>query len=199
MAKVMKKLTYFLLLTTIIFISSCSSCSNKENKDKDDFDIPTEFEEHLTGKDTAEVKEMVAVFIEHLKNERYYDAAGMLYRFENDGSSRYPRLYNNEDIERFVKVHKMLPVEDYEIEYMRFREKETNEVCISIIMKRGETKDKDIKSKIFLNPIYHNNQWCLVTNDTFHGTNTVVPVTKRDSMTKVYQDQQKIPEIPPKR
>ena len=140
----MKKLTYFLLFILTALITSCSSCSNKqEQTNKDDFDIPTEFEEKLSGKDTAEVKEMVAVFVEHLKNERYYDAAGMLYRFVRENGERFPQLYDNDDIERFVKVHQLLPVVDYKIEYMRFREADSNEVCITIIMKRGANGEKD--------------------------------------------------------
>lgn len=188
----MKKLSVFLLLITAILISSCSSCSKKAGEEaKDDFDIPTEFEQKLTGKDTAAVKEMIAVFIDHLRNERYYDAAGMLYRFKEENGQRTPQLYDNNDIERFVKVHKLLPVEDYQIEYMRFREKQENEVCITVIMKRGENGQKDITSKMFLEPIYHSNQWCLVMNDTYHGANTIVPQTKRDSLTKVYREQDK--------
>lgn len=188
----MKKLSYFLLFILTVLISSCSSCSNKqENADKDDFDIPTEFEEKLTGKDTSEVKEMVAVFVEHLKNKRYYDAAGMLYRFKREDGKRLPQIYDNDDIERFVHVHKLLPVEDYKIEYMRFREEESNEVCITIIMKRGANGEKDDTSKIFLNPIFLHNKWCLVMNDTFHGSNTIVPIEKRDSMTNVYAQRER--------
>ena len=187
----MKKLTYFLLFILTALITSCSSCSNKqEQPNKDDFDIPTEFEEKLSGKDTAEVKEMVAVFVEHLKNERYYDAAGMLYRFVRENGERFPQLYDNDDIERFVKVHQLLPVVDYKIEYMRFREADSNEVCITIIMKRGANGEKDDTSKMFINPIYYHNKWCLVMNDTFHGANTVVPIEKRDSMRNVYTDRE---------
>ena len=187
----MKKLTYFLLFILTALITSCSSCSNKqEQTNKDDFDIPTEFEEKLSGKDTAEVKEMVAVFVEHLKNERYYDAAGMLYRFVRENGERFPQLYDNDDIERFVKVHQLLPVVDYKIEYMRFREADSNEVCITIIMKRGANGEKDATSKMFINPIRYHNQWCLVMNHTFHGANTVVPIEKRDSMRNVYTDRE---------
>ena len=188
----MKKLTYFLLFILTALITSCSSCSNKqEQTNKDDFDIPTEFEEKLSGKDTAEVKEMVAVFVEHLKNERYYDAAGMLYRFVRENGERFPQLYDNDDIERFVKVHQLLPVVDYKIEYMRFREADSNEVCITIIMKRGANGEKDDTSKMFINPIYYHNKWCLVMNDTLHGANTVVPIEKRDSMTNVYAQRER--------
>ena len=188
----MKKLTYFLLFILTALITSCSSCSNKqEQTNKDDFDIPTEFEEKLSGKDTAEVKDLVAVLVQHLKNERYYDAAGMLYRFVRENGERFPQLYDNDDIERFVKVHQLLPVVDYKIEYMRFREADSNEVCITIIMKRGANGEKDDTSKMFLNPIYYHNKWCLVMNDTFPGTNTIVPIEKRDSMTNVYAQRER--------
>ena len=170
---------------------SLANANEIQLREYDDFDIPTEFEEKLTGKDTSEVKEMVEVFVQHLKNERYYDAAGMLYRFVRENGERFPQLYDNDDIERFVHVHKLLPVEDYKIEYMRFREAESNEICITIIMKRGANGEKDDTSKMFLNPIYYHNKWCLVMNDTFHGTNTIVPIEKRDSMTNVYAQRER--------
>lgn len=188
----MKKLLFFPFLFLALLFSACSSCS-KQEKPADDFDVPTEFEQKLTEHDTSEVKELVEVFVNHLRNERYYEAAGMLYKLEHLGDRTTPVEYDNDDIERFVNVHKMFVVEDYAIDYMRFRESRENEVCINIILRKGKDGQKDITTKIFLNPIHMNNQWYLVADDTPSGTNTIVPAEKRDSMKKVYKDNQRVP------
>ena len=183
----MKKLSYLLVLCISIFFASCSSCSHK-NENVDPLDIPSEFEENLTEHDTAAVKEVIAVFINHIQKGEYYDAAGMVYRQKHVEGNIVPRLLNNNEIERLVSVYKMFPIEDYKIEYMRFRESALNEVCVSIIMQKGENGRPDATSKLFFNPIYYNEKWCLVLDDNKQGTKTFVPKEKRDSMRNVYSN-----------
>lgn len=184
---------HLILISSALLFTACSSCSKQEQKPADDFDVPTEFEQKLTEHDTAKVKELVEVFLDHLRHERYYDAAGMLSKLHHLGDQATPEEYDNDDIERFVNVHKMFDVEDYSIEYIRFRESKQNEVCVNVIMRRGQNGQKDITTKFFLNPIFFNGSWELVLDDSPTGTKAIVPAEKRDSMKHVYEDSQKAP------
>lgn len=183
----MKKLSYFLILCITIFFASCSSCSNKDQENVDPLDIPTEFENHLTEADTSGVKEIIGVYMAHIQNAEYYKAAEMVYRHEEKHSEIIPRELNNEEIERLVNVYKLFPVIDYKIDYMRFREAGLNEVCITVVMRKGENGQPDATSKMFFNPIYYANKWNLVLDDSHQGTKTFVPTHKRDSMRNVYK------------
>nr|CDL66686.1 unnamed protein product [uncultured bacterium] len=49
------------------------------------------------------------------KNSGHDDAAGMLYRFKEENGQRTPQLYDNNDIERFVKVHKLLSMVQFSV------------------------------------------------------------------------------------
>lgn len=183
----MKKLSYLLIFSICLIFASCSSCSHKENQSVDDLDIPTEFEEQLTESDTADVKALIATYIGHIQNNRLYEAAGMVYRQEMRHSKLFPRELDNDEMERLVNIYKLFPVLDYKIDYMRFREAGLNEVCVTVIMQKGENGKPDATSKMFFNPIYHANKWCLVLDDSHQGTNAFVPAAKRDSMRGVYK------------
>ena len=184
----MKRLSYLLILCIAVFFASCSSCSHKDQQENiDPLDVPTEFEKHLTEADTARVKEIIGVYMAHMQNGEYYKAAEMVYRQEEVHSKIVPRELNNDEIERLVKVYKLFPVVDYKIEYMRFREADLNEVCITVIMKKGVNGQPDATSKMFFNPIQFHNKWCLVLDDSHQGTDTFVPAAKRDSMRGVYR------------
>lgn len=184
----MKKLSYLLILCIAVFFASCSSCSHKDQSNVDPLDIPTEFEEKLTDADTAKVKELIGVFMSHMQEGKYFEAAEMVYRQEEVRSQLIPRELNNEEIDRLVNVYKLFPVVDYKIDYMRFREAGLNEVCITVIMQKGQNGAPDATSKMFFNPIYFHNAWRLVLDDSHQGTDTFVPAAKRDSMRRVYKD-----------
>lgn len=185
----MKKLSYLLLLCVAVFFASCSSCSHRDQQENiDPLDVPSEFEKHLTSADTASVKELIGVYMAHMQRGEFYKAAEMLYRQEEVKSQLVPRELNNEEIERLVKVYKLFPVLDYKIEYMRFREADLNEVCISVVMQKGKNGQPDATSKMFFNPIHFHNAWRLVLDDSHQGTDTFVPVEKRDSMRGVYKN-----------
>lgn len=184
----MKKLSYLLILCIAVFFASCSSCSHKDQTNVDPLDVPTEFEKNLTDADTARVKELIGVYMAHMQNQEYHEAAAMVYRHEEQHSELIPRELNNEEIERLVNVYKLFPVLDYKIDYIRFREAGLNEVCITVIMQKGENGKPDATSKMFFNPIHFHNKWCLVLDDSHQGTKAFVPAAKRDSMRGVYKD-----------
>lgn len=184
----MKKLSYLLILCIAVFFASCSSCSHKE-QNVDPLDVPTEFENRLTDADTAKVKEIIAIYMGKIQRGEYYDAAASVYRFIDNGKGQLvTRELDNDEIERMVKVYKLFPVIDYKIDYMRFREASLNEVCITVIMKKGENGMPDATSKMFFNPVFAGNQWCLVLDDSHQGADTFVPAQKRDSMRNVYKN-----------
>lgn len=183
----MKKLSLLLILVVTVFFASCSSCSHKD-QNVDPLDIPTEFEENLTSSDTAQVKELVVTYIEFLKEQKYAEAAEMVYRQEMQHGVKVPRLLNDDELERLFNVYKLFPIEDYKIDYLRFREEGLNEVCVSIIMKKGENGQPDAISKMFFNPIYIQSKWFLVLDDSHQGTKAFVPAEKRDSMRKVFHE-----------
>lgn len=181
----MKKLSYLFIFAISVLFTSCSSCSHKDQVDP--LDIPTEFEEQLTVKDTNEVKAVIDKFMTHIKNEEYYDAASMVFRQEHKSKDQIePRELNDAEMDRLVAIYKLFPVVDYNIEYMRFREEGLNEVCINVIMQKGQNGKPDATSKMYFNPIYFMDGWRLVLDDTHNGTKTFVPVQKRDSMKNVY-------------
>lgn len=183
----MKKLFSLLLLIGAIFFASCSSCSHKE-ENVDPLDIPTEFEKNLTSTDTSEVKELIVTYIELVKEQKFAEAAEMVYRQEMQKGVKVPRPLNNDELDRLFNIYKLFPIEDYKIDYLRFREEGLNEVCVTITMQKGKNGQPDATSKMFFNPIYIQSKWFLVLDDSHQGTKTFVPVEKRDSMRKVFQE-----------
>ncbi len=181
----MKKLSYLLIFAIAVLFASCTSC--RHNDQVDPLDVPTEFEKNLTVKDTNDVKKVIDEFMAHIMNEEYYDAASMVFRQEHKSKDLIePRELNDQEMDRLVAVYKLFPVVDYNIEYMRFREEGLNEVCINVIMQKGQNGKPDATSKLYFNPIYFMDGWRLVLDDTHNGTKTFVPVQKRDSMKNVY-------------
>lgn len=150
-------------------------------------DIPTEFEKNLTKNDTDDVKHQVGLFVEYVQKEQYYEAAGMLYRREFN-KPKVIRQLNNEEIEKFVSLYKMLGIEDYKIDYMRYREYNKNEISLTFIIRKGENGQPDMTSKLFLCPVRLSNGWKLILLDSPTGERELVRPSKRDSMRNLYKE-----------
>lgn len=82
--KFYKKSLLFLvpMLFMLLMMNSCNSCSNKKDEPKGP--QPTEFEEAMTAKDTTAVKQLVDQFFSYVKEKNFSEAAGMLYRNDED-------------------------------------------------------------------------------------------------------------------
>ena len=65
----MKQFLSLALLAVGMLFAACTGCKS----DKQQGPQPTEFEQSMTKKDTADVQKTVAQFFGFLKNKKYYD------------------------------------------------------------------------------------------------------------------------------
>lgn len=180
------------LLAVGMLFTACTGCKS----DKQQGPQPTQFEQGMTQKDTADVQKVIAEFFGNLKSRKFYDAAQMLYaRPMGPGSDI--ELLSNKEMDAYVNFWKTLPFDSYEIEYMKFHDAENNEVSCNVVLAKGKNGAPDATTKMFFTPVYHNEKWCLILTDSRHGETTVTQdgqtdakrlYEKRDSLKEVYRE-----------
>lgn len=179
----MKRGLYFFCAIAAI-IAFAASCTSEPKKT----DTKTDFEESLTEKDTADVKNLVDQFFSYALSGDYNHAASMLYRIEDDGRNIVePQPLTNEEMDQVRTMFELLRIEDYRIEYIKFSEMYENEVmCSCIIIPESETQ-KEVSTKIFFKPVNYLGGWSLCLTNSAFGDRGLVDPDKVDSLEQVYQ------------
>ena len=188
--KFYKKSLLFLvpMLFMLLMMNSCNSCSNKKDEPKGP--QPTEFEEAMTAKDTTAVKQLVDQFFSYVKEKNFSEAAGMLYRNDEDPNHE-PQQLNNEEMAEVRGMLESVPMVDYRIEYIKFDENYQNEVLCHVIIKKAEGDMPEMSTKMFFKPVNYMGNWLLCLTNTEYGDKGVVNPDKRDSVQKDFEKKQK--------
>lgn len=148
----------------------------------------TEFEQTMGSKDTMAVKQLVDRFFGFVKAKDYAEAAGMLYRNDEDRDAE-PRQLNNEEMAQVRQMLQSVPMTDYRIEYIKFDEYYKNEVLCRVVIKPAEGDMPEISTKMFFKPVNYLGNWVLCLTNSEYGDRGVVNPDKRDSMERAYSRQ----------
>ena len=97
----MKHFLALTLLTVGMLFTACTGCKSEKQQGPQ----PTEFEQSMTKKDTADVQQTIAQFFGFLKNKKYYDAAQMLYS-RPAGAGSEMELLSNKEMDDYVSFWK---------------------------------------------------------------------------------------------
>ena len=174
-----KKILLFSGLLCFFFAMLLGGCKDKK---ADNGPKKTVFEQSLTNQDSLEVAQLVSTFFESVKGQKYDDAAAMLYRVE-DG---VPRPLDNKEMEKEKVVLRTFPVVLYNIDYMKFDEKNTNEVKVTITMREAQDGQPALTTVFYLNPVKVMNTWKLCVIDSGHNDFPIIKGSQRDSMKDEY-------------
>lgn len=148
----------------------------------------TKFEQAMGSKDTLAVKQLVDRFFGFAKSKDFAEAAGMLYRNDEDPEGE-PRQLNNEEMAQVRQMLESVPMTDYRIEYIKFDEYYQNEVLCRVVIKPAEGDMPEISTKMFFKPVNYLGNWLLCLTNTEYGDGGVVNPEKRDSMERAYSRQ----------
>lgn len=177
----MKIYKFYIAIAIATFLLTLGSCKEKKPQGPQ----PTEFEQAMTAKDTIAVKELVAQFFGYVKEQKFTDAAGMLYR-NDDNKEKEPEQLDNTELNKVIGMLKSIPMVDYKIEYIKFNEDYANEVLCDVVMIKGENENPDVTTKMFFKPINYMGTWLLCLMNTEYGDKGVIKAGKRDSVEKDY-------------
>ena len=188
----MKQFLSLALLAVGMLFAACTGCKS----DKQQGPQPTEFEQSMTKKDTADVQKTIGQFFGFLKNKKYYDAAQMLYsRPTGEGSEM--QLLSNKEMDDYVSFWKNFDFDSYSIDYVKFFSAENNEVACSVVLMKGQNGAPDATTKMFFTPVFRDGKWHLILTDSRHGETTVTQdgqtkskelYERRDSLKEVYRE-----------
>lgn len=162
----------------------CSMVSCKK-KAQPQGPAPTAFEESMKSKDTIAVKNLVDKFFTYVKDKNFTEAAGMLYRNDEDEQHHAIEL-DNEEMGKVRGLLESVPMIDYEIEYIKFDEAYNNEVLCNVIITEAHDGMPAIKTKMFFKPIKVLDNWGLCLMNTEYGDKGVVRPDQRDSVERDY-------------
>lgn len=180
----MKKLTVSLLCLVSFLLLACHDAKKTDNKPSN----MTDFEEVLTQQDSDQVAKLIDEYFQLAINGRYYDAAAMLYRTDDDHPQNEPLPLETEQIEKVAGILQTMPPMNYRIQYMKFNEEHLNEVMCDVIIAEAQGNIPEIKTKMTFMPIRYIGNWVLTVPDFETGKHTIVNGDERDSVREAYEN-----------
>lgn len=181
----MRKSMYAIILSLILVWGAftLSGCKDKPKRQASQF---TEFEQKLTNADSSEVARLVEQFFQYAEQGKTSEAAGMLYKLENDSANSEPQLLDNKEMEKVRDLLNSLPIRGHEIDYMKFSDSDLNEVKCTAILAPAHDDKPEVKTAFYFKPIKYFDSWKLCIVDTNSGDQTIVPADKKDSLASEY-------------
>lgn len=175
------------LVAVMAMLFALGSCRGKKDKQPTG-PQKTEFEQAMSSKDTTDVKQLVDRFFSFAKSKDYSEAAGMLFRNDENRKGE-PRQLNNEEMAKVREMLESVPMVDYRIEYIKFDEYYQNEVLCRVVIKPATDDMPEISTKMFFKPVNYMGKWVLCLTNSEYGDRGVVKPDKRDSMEREYSRQ----------
>ena len=158
----MKKIRILSLLLCIFTLVACgqkkreTECSAKEQSAM-----------VLSRKDTKAVHELVNQFMTLAKDKKYAEAAAMLYEVDANDIDQKPQPLDNEGMQRIKMLLQIFPVYSYEVNSLKFKEAENNEVKCTISF--SETG----KTNWYFKPVRYLGNWRLCMRDSGMGDRSI--------------------------
>ncbi len=148
----------FLILLPLLVLSAC-----QENKTqaKETASPLTSFEASLTAQDTLVVKKLVDKFFGQIVRGEAYKSADMLYECVRDkGINHYVPL-SNEAKDKALEVLELIPIKNYELQYMKFEAFNKNELGVKLIIDEGQDAITEKSVDMIICPLYLTGAWVL--------------------------------------
>lgn len=144
------KLFMTALATTALLLTACGKKAEETpTQSEDDFKVV------LDANDSAYVAEMVAAYMNFVKDGEYDKAVGMLRFYDQENPDNDPLPIGEKAGERLKAELSQLPVTDWSIREYRFNYPWDNDAVCDVVLKGG------LKSKMVLKPIRHFEKWYL--------------------------------------
>lgn len=168
------------LLCGALFLSGC------KDKPKRQVQQFTEFEQKLTNADSTEVARLIEQFFQYAEQGKVSEAAGMLYKTENDSLAAEPQPLDNEGMAKVRALLNSLPIRSHVIDYMKFGETDKNEVKCTALIAPAHDGQPEVKTAFYFKPVKYYDSWKLCIYDTNSGDQTLVAGNKKDSLSREF-------------
>lgn len=166
-------------------LALCMALAGCKGKKEQAGSARTEFEQSVTAKDTAAVRQLVDKFFTFARNGQFAEAAGMLYRNDKSGDGT-PEELDNDEMADVRGMLESVPMKGYSIEYIKFNEYYANEVLCRVIIREAEGDMPPVTTKMFFKPVSYLGNWVLCLTNTEYGDKGVVDPGKRDSLERAF-------------
>lgn len=164
------------MLSLLVSIAGCRQGNKADN----------EFENLLTTQDTANVVALVDSFMTSVKNDSTQASYSMLRKISYTPHLSIEPL-DSIDKSRAQMVFKLMPFNEYRIEYMKFYAEYKNEVLVSVIFVPATEDRQELSTSMYFKPVKHQGTWYLCLMDARHGDEPMIPIEKKDSMIRSYR------------
>lgn len=158
----MKKANKMAVASMLALALLCSCSGNK----KDNRSVASEFlrpaSVEYSGKDTAQINDLVQNYIAALSNKQLDKASDMLFTLRND--SIFP--LDADSKQGFINAYTNMPIHKCKDMGLTLRSEKNNSVKLAIQVAKGGDIDKNIGvTYIYLNPVKVGGQWYLTLLD----------------------------------
>lgn len=147
----------------------------------------THFEETITSDDSTAVRGLIDQFFSLVIDSNTQLAASMLYKLDKDDLNKEPDLLDNEEMATIRDMFDMLKVKSYRIDYMKFSEYYSNEVCCTAILEDATPETPEVATKVYFRPVSHLGGWVLCLSSSEDGDAAITSFRQRDSLGHEYQ------------
>lgn len=174
-------------LVGVFALTGCNSCSKEETKKSGQ----TEFEGSLTNEDSLAVIDLVNQFYTFAENEDFDAAVSMLYLPNDEDPYGEPRPLSNEEMQDVKIMLKSFPIYDHRIDYIKFNKSYLNEVKTTAVIRPKSADLPEATTCFYFNPVNFLGRWALCTISSNLGGRTIVSKEDKDSLSKLYQEEEK--------
>lgn len=172
------------LLALTLTLASCSKQSKPQGPQL------TQYEQVLTARDTAAVKELVDNFFRHLELGEVADAVAMLYQMNDSNVYEAPEPLDNDQLQRLMAVYRSVPIVGHRIDYMKFNTPEDNEVKVTAIIAEAAEGRPELKTVYYLKPYDYSREWRLCVMRTEAHDRRIISNDQADSLQQRFSDAQ---------
>lgn len=159
----MKYPIYIILLFTLL-VASCTNKKKSVTSTVCEVEL-TDFQKAMTQEDTTNVLVVVDKFFNYVIEKKYYDAAGMLYRFEIKKEGQL-ELLNNDELVQMVDFLKKYPIVEYSVFSINFNEYYSNDLICRVKI-HGEGYPDPVYTKIRFRFVNYLGNWLLCMDNGF--------------------------------
>lgn len=152
----------------------------------------THFEQTLNNNDSTEVVQLVNTFFSYVKANKIESAMDMLYQTPMENEAEKPIAISDSERKKVNTLFTSLPIDKYEIDYIKFLHAYRNEVKCTTILFLGNQSNDIVKSELYFKPVKFENKWYLCLLNSEHGDMGLVDGNKKDSIAKDYSKKQQL-------
>ena len=182
------KSKYLVLGSFVFFMAAALGGCKQKSEQPSPY---TEYEKHMTAKDTTAVIELIDVFFNNLEHDNVTDAVAMLYEMNDSDLYAEPQLLDNDKIQRVTSALKMFPYVGHRIDYIKFSEVYANEAKVTAILAEAAEGQPEATTTFYFKFYDYLSNWrmCLMSSENHHQR--LIPDEKVDSMQQRFAEEMK--------